>query len=116
MNHEQSNELTKQAISILDNIDIAISITDLSTNEILFSNKYMRQIYGDIALTGKTCWEVFLGGNKRCDFCPIPYLLKNPGKSYKWQLQKEGVQFQLCDSIIPWSGGKLVHLQYMTEI
>lgn len=101
--------------SILNSLDLLIYVSDMVTNEILFANVPLRQRYGDNSLTGKTCWEALRNESKRCENCPIPYLLKHPGESLQREMCVEGGRFQVSDSIIPWANGKLAHLQYMSE-
>lgn len=102
--------------SILNNLDIAICVSDLATNEILYANAPLRQMFGDEQLTGRICWEALNGGSERCEFCAIPYLLKHPGQAYEWEIRTEDGCFQICDSIIPWANGRVAHMQCMMEI
>lgn len=113
---KRSNEIMGQAASILDHLDIAIYVSDMATHKIVFTNRALQQMYGDTSLIDRICWETLWARDRRCEFCPIPYLLMHPGESYHWGLAEGGSQFQLCDSIIPWIDGKLMHLQYMVEI
>lgn len=112
-----SDEMLNQADIneiILNNLDIDIYVSDMVTNKILFANKNLE--HTDNALAGRICWEALRNTNKRCEFCPIPYLLKNPGKAYQWQLHTDERIFQVHDSIILWTGGRLAHMQYMVDI
>lgn len=102
--------------SILNNIDISIYVTDMETNKLLFVNSDLKKQHKGMPLVGETCWQVLKNRSKRCEQCPIPYLLKNPGRSYKWETYQGDKRFQIYDCIIPWTNGKLAHLQYMVEI
>jgi len=102
--------------NILDNLAVPIYVSDLATNEVLYANIALKLLYGDTQLVGRICWEVLRSESKRCKMCPISQLFKNPGESYHWEMNAEGRHFQISDCIIPWIGGKLVHLQYMVEI
>lgn len=113
--NKRPDEITNQVAGILDHLEIAVYVSDLETNRILFANQELRLIHGGMPLIGQICWETLWNATKRCDFCPIPYLLKNPGKSYRGERTEEDRQFQVYDSIIPWSKGKLAHLHYMIE-
>jgi len=102
--------------SVLDNLAFAICVTDLATNKILYVNATMRRLHGDEVLTGRVCWEGMGNENKRCAFCPIPNLLKNPGKSYQWERDIDDRHFQMYDSIIPWEKGRVAHMHCRVEI
>ena len=102
--------------SVLDHLEFAIFVTDLGTNEIVYANAMMRRMHGDKELAGRICWEAMRNENKRCEFCPIPYLLKNPGKSYQWEWDIDNRHFQMYDSIIPWEKGRMAHMHCKVEI
>jgi len=101
--------------SILDNLEVAVFVTDLATNRIVYANAMTRRMYGNEDLAGRICWEV-RNERKRCGFCPIPYLLKNPGKGYQWEWAIDDRYFRLYDSIIPWEKGRVAHMHCMVEI
>lgn len=97
----------------LDSLSMIIYVSDLETNKILFANTALQQMHNGDPLKNRTCWEALQSEGERCRFCPIPYLLKNPGESYQWEFYNEvlGKRFLMQDSIIPWMGGKLAHMQ-----
>lgn len=110
--------LYKTRESVPGNINTLIFVSDLETNEILFANTELHKMYDYTPLTGRVCWEALHNRKERCRFCPIPHLLKNPGKSYTWEVFNEalGKRLRVQDSIIPWLGGKLAHLEYAVDI
>lgn len=99
---------------ILNNLDISIYVSDLATNEILYANLALQRAHGNQPLTGRICWEALHNKSKRCEFCPIPYLLKHPGKGYQRE-RYNGFHEKICNNIIPWANGKLAHLQYIVD-
>lgn len=102
--------------NILNNMNIAVYVSDLATNEILFANMALRQLLDNDSLTGRICWEALRNESKRCAFCRIPYLLKNPGQGCHWEMCSGDSHFLIYDNIIPWSNGRLAHLQCMMKI
>ena len=61
-------ESHQRLLTILDSLNAAVYAADMDTHEILFANKYLRDIYGDIE--GKICWEVFRESQPGpCEFC-----------------------------------------------
>lgn len=58
----------KQTLLVLDNISAVVYVADLVSHEILFINKYGRDVYGDIL--GKKCWQALQKDqNGPCEFC-----------------------------------------------
>lgn len=114
--NSKENERIKVLESILNNLNIAILVSDMVTNEILYANEGMHAMYPNASLVGGICWEVLKSETKRCKDCPIPRLLKKPGDSVQHTTQEEDGYFQINDSIIPWEGGKLAHLRCVVEI
>lgn len=114
---DETAAVDKMRESVLNGIGTLIYVTDLETNEILFANTALRNMYGDSPLTGRVCWEALQNRTSRCRFCPVPHLLKNPGKDYEWNFFNNvfGKRYRVHDSIIPWSGGRLAHLEYAAE-
>lgn len=102
--------------SILSNMGIAIYVSDMSSNKILYVNMDLQRMYKDKPLIGKICWVALYNKDKRCSFCPIPHLLKNPGKRLQWELSKEGQHYLVCSSIISWPERRFVNIQYMMKI
>lgn len=101
--------------NILNSLKIAIYVTDLSTNEIIYVNTALKRMYRDQPLTGRICWETFQNKTERCEFCPLPYLLKYSGRSYQRETYG-GNNLRIYSEIIPWANGKFVHLQYMVDM
>lgn len=100
--------------NILNSLKIAIYVTDLATNEIIYVNTALQRMHGDRPLTGRICWEALQNKTERCDFCPLPYLLKYSGRSYQRETYN-GSSLKIYSSIIPWANGKLVHLHYTVD-
>ena len=58
----------EQFTAIMDSLDALIYVADFETYEVLFVNKYGRDIWGD--LVGKTCWKTIQSGQTEpCEFC-----------------------------------------------
>ncbi|MCK5877556.1 MAG: PAS domain-containing protein, partial [Candidatus Marithrix sp.] len=67
---------------ILDNLDALVYVADLETYEIIYTNKYGRDIFGDIV--GKTCWQAFSKQENLCPFCSKHRLSEN-NSSHEWE-------------------------------
>ncbi len=58
--------------SFFEELDELVYISDLSTHELIYMNRRLRQSlgYGDSnAYEGKKCYEVLQGRNSPCSFC-----------------------------------------------
>ncbi len=106
--------------SMLDNIDAMVYVSDMETHELLFVNKSMREGFhldGDAA--GCICWEVLQEGKtERCSFCPVTQLEKDPTTPLIWEAYNTrlGKTFRNLDSVIEWTNGKQVHMEFAIDI
>ena len=114
---EQSHHAMR---AVLDNIDIHILVTDFEDYKILFANRKAKELFGDV--DGQTCWKVIQKDmTGPCDFCPKVHLFdKNsrPTGVYLWE-QKNLLnnEWYCCrDAAVQWFDGRLVHLEYATNI
>ncbi len=106
--------------SILNEMDALVYVSDLETNEILFVNRKMKETFGlDHDTTGAICWKVIQQGfSGRCPFCPLPQLERDPSTPVVWEElnTRTGRYYKNTDSVIEWTDGKKVHLQYAIDI
>jgi PAS domain S-box-containing protein len=106
--------------TVLDSIDGLIYVADMDSYELLFVNKYGRDIWGDIA--GKTCWK-FLQSDQTgpCPFCTNSRLTDDegaPAGTYVWEFQNtvKGRWYECHDQAIRWTDGRLVRMEIATDI
>ncbi len=119
------NNFEKQAYdrsitTILDSIDALVYVSDMDTYELLFVNKYGRDIWGDIQ--GQICWQSLQEGQDGpCSFCTNDRLLDKDGLPtgvYVWEFQNtiNNRWYQCRDEAIPWVDGRLVRMETATDI
>jgi len=107
-------------LTVLDSLDAIVYVTDLKTYEILFLNKFARNIFGDAV--GRICWETFQEGQSGpCGFCTNDKLLDSEGRStgtYVWEFQNtvNNHWYDIRDRAIQWIDGRLVRLEIATDI
>ena len=105
---------------ILDSLDALVYVADMETYELLFINKYGRNIFGDCA--GRKCWQVLQAGQDGpCPFCSNDRLLSADGAPtgvYAWEFQNTVTQqwFDCRDQAIRWHDSKLVRMEIATDI
>lgn len=106
--------------TVMDSIDAIVYVADMATHEILFLNRYGKNIFGEIE--GSTCWQHLQEGQAGpCDFCTNKYLVGNdgtPGEPYIWDFQNTmtGQWFRIQDKAIAWVDGRIVRLEIATDI
>lgn len=117
----QDNELSYRSIAtILDSLDALVYVADMETYELLFCNKYGRDIWGEVQ--GKTCWQVLQQGQDGpCKFCTNDRLLDkagNPTGVYVWEFQNtiDKHWYQCRDQAIHWVDGRIVRMEVATDI
>ena len=104
---------------VLNGIDAYLYAVDADNDTILFMNEKMQQHYKIGNPIGQVCWKTLQEGfTERCSFCPREKILATPGVSYVWEehssLTKR--QYRNADTIIQWTDGRMVHLQYSVDI
>jgi len=119
---EKSMQLSQQTMrTVLDNINASIYVANFDTYEVLFANKMVKDQLGE-DVEGNICWKVLQKGmTGPCNFCPNPKLLdhqKNPKGLYRWEVYNPivGNWFECTDAAIEWIDGRLVHMEYATDI
>ncbi|MDO9035100.1 MAG: PAS domain S-box protein, partial [Methanoregula sp.] len=106
--------------TVMDSIDAFVYVADMKTYELLFINKYGRDIWGEIE--GKVCWQTIQSGQDRpCPFCTNDRLVddnENPTGIYNWEFQNtvNGHWYDCRDSAIRWLDGLLVRIEIATDI
>ncbi len=106
--------------AILDSLDSIVYVSDMNTYELLFINKYGRDLLGNI--TGKICWQALQSKKDGpCEFCTNNKLLDAEGKPtgvYIWEFQNtvNNRWYECRDQAIRWIDGRLVRLEIATDI
>jgi len=107
-------------LNILDGVEAAVYAADMETYEILFANRYLKDIFGEC--TGKICWQTLQSGQPRpCDFCTNSRLLKADGSpagiiSWEYKNTKNNRWYSVHDQAIHWMDGKIVRLEVAIDI
>jgi PAS domain S-box-containing protein len=113
-------EARRTLVTILDSIDAAIYVADMTTYEVLFMNHYMKKTFGG-DFTGQKCWQAFRHKAGPCDDCTNAKLLDaqgNPtGTCVREGLSRTtGRAYINYNRAIKWIDGRHVHLQVATDI
>jgi hypothetical protein len=96
------------------------TMIDMHTHEILFVNRHMKSIFGDVL--GKRCWQVFQKDQDGpCPFCIDKHLLDekgSPSGSYRQQIQNTLTQrwHDQTDSASITETGRLVKMSIAVDI
>lgn len=107
-------------MTVLDSLDAIVYVADFKTYELIFLNKFARDIFGDVA--GKTCWETLqVGQTSPCSFCSNNKLVSPEGEilgAYSWEFQNtvNGNWYDIRDRVIKWVDGRLVRLEIASDI
>lgn len=107
-------------LTVLDSLDAIVYVADLQTYELLFLNKYAREIFGDGI--GKPCWQVLQSNQAApCDFCSNDKLVAPDGTPkglYAWEFQNTVSRrwHDIRDRAITWINGRMVRLEIATDI
>ncbi len=104
-------------LSIFDSIESVIYISDPFTYEILYANKYTKELFGK-DLVGKLCYVELQGKDQPCEFCTNDIILKLDGKPYKWKYYNPILKrhYEIIDRIIKWTDERPVRFEIATDI
>ncbi|MDP2104418.1 MAG: response regulator [Desulfobulbaceae bacterium] len=117
---EELGQINERMTSVMDSLNALIYVADMSTYEILFINKYGRDIWGNIE--GQICWQSLQSGQDGpCAFCSNERLLDEngfPTGVYVWEFQntKTGRWYDCRDQAIRWNDGRMVRIEIATDI
>ena len=116
---ENSKITLENTINIFNSLDEMILVTNPDTDNILYINKPMKQLFNiESDCTGKKCYKILRNLEERCKFCPCNILSKEPNKDYTWEdaLTFTDRVFQHTSKYIKWENGEKVHLQHSIDI
>lgn len=107
-------------LNILDGTNAAVYVADMDSYEVLFVNRYSRELVGDVV--GKKCWRAIQGKSEGpCDFCTNPRLLNpdgSPASPVTWEHYNPMLQrwYHITDQAIPWENGQYVRMEMALDI
>lgn len=107
-----------QLLSIFDSIPALIDILDPKTHEILYMNKYARDLLGKDGV-GLKCYQVFHNYTDKCSFCNNDELLEmNDESVISWEYYSEPFDrhFMTTNRLIKWPDGRRVKLEMSIDI
>lgn len=107
----------QQLLSILNNLDDVIYISDPKTYEILYVNQAVEKNFGNVI--GKKCHEIFQGLKQPCPFCTNNIILgEQLGKAYIWEFQNRRTKrwYRCIDKAITWPNGRIVRFEIAVDI
>lgn len=113
-------ESHERLLLVLDSLNSVVYVADMKTYEVLFINKYTRDVFGDIV--GKVCWQALQAGQSgACDFCTNDRLLTPEGKPagvYQWEFQNtiNGKWYYIHDRAVYWIDGRIARIEIATDI
>ncbi len=108
-------ESHERLLTALNSLDAAIFVEDMATHEIIFTNRRLGELFGDI--TGKPCWQtVHAGGGETCSYCEDNHLLVGTGRAWEFRNAINNRWYDVRDRAIQWVDGRVVKLEIATDI
>jgi len=102
----------EQLTSIFDSINEPIYAIDINTFEVLFVNRYLRDILGYDPV-GKFCYNVLQSFSAPCGLCNNEQVKKLAGIPLKWEQYNRKLRrhFLITDRLISWPDGREARLE-----
>lgn len=117
-------EANESLLLVLDSLDALVYVADIETHDILYMNRYGRQIFGNI--TGKSCWQSFwqhapLQQENHCPFCCNGKMLiksGQPSQTQVWECYSAYTHkwYAVQARAIHWIDERLVRLEVAYDI
>lgn len=107
----------QQLLSILNNLEDVIYVSDPKSYEILYVNHAVEKDFGNVI--GKKCHEIFQGLKEPCPFCTNDIILgEQPGKAYIWEHQNRRTKrwYRCIDKAIVWPNDRIVRFEIAVDI
>jgi len=117
---ERLKEAHSGLINVLDGLNAAVYVIDMNSHDVLYINKYMRDLFGDVE--GKKCWRSIQKQPGPCDFCTSSELMTHDGRPsgiYSITEQYHATQdmwFLTQYRAIQWIDGRMVRLEIAMDI
>lgn len=107
-------------LKILDGLQAIVYVADMQSYELLFVNRYTRELFGDIE--GGLCWQSLQKDQTGpCPFCSNDKLIDEDGRptgEYLWEFcnTRNNRWYHMLDRAIEWVDGRIVRLEIATDI
>lgn len=107
----------EQLLSIFDGIDHAISVIDPDSHELLYVNRYLRDLY-ERDPVGEICHLAFHNRRSKCHPSPVSHVLDLHGAPHIWECDDRilGKSFAVIDRAIRWPDGRTVKFTMAVDI
>jgi signal transduction histidine kinase len=108
---------TAQLVSICDNLDVGIYVSDPRTYEILYANRFTKDLFQK-DLIGGICYQEFRDLDSPCESCSNEIILKQKPVPYFWEHHDpiHNKFFSIIDRIIEWPDGRDVRLEVAIDV
>lgn len=107
----------RQLLAIFDSISEPVYVADPHSYEILYANRAVRRIWGEVI--GEPCYQVLQGLEAPCPFCTNDLIFgDNLGNTHVWESRNEltGRWYRCIDRAIPWPDGRMVRYEMAIDI
>lgn len=107
----------QQLLSIFDSISEPVYVADTDTYEILFVNKFLKNVF-DRNIVGEKCYKTLQNFDSPCSFCTNNLLKQIAPEPYRWEFYNHKLDrhYSICDRLIEWPNGKKVRLELTADI
>ncbi|MBD3221010.1 GAF domain-containing protein [bacterium] len=110
-------EQNRRFLSILDAHPAVVYLADPDTHELLWVNRYFRDLLG-YDPSGKICHEEIQGLPEPCAFCTNDVIKMQPGVPHHWEYHNPmlGIDLEIVDILVPWTDGRMVRYEHAIDV
>jgi PAS domain S-box-containing protein len=104
-------------LSIFDRLPVVADVVDPATFEILYANKYARDLFGKDPV-GHRCYEVFHGSDKRCAYCTNDLVMREADRPHHWEYHSEILNrdFFVTNVAVKWKDGRTAKFEFSIDV
>ena len=106
-----------EMMALFDSIEDAVYVADMDTHEILFANRFLRDLFGK-PLVGKKCHMELQNRKTPCPFCTNDRIRAAGYQPYRWEFHNEVLNrdYDIMDRVVRWPDGRDVRFEFARDI
>lgn len=104
----------EQMKAVLDNVPVAICVSEIESRKIIYTNQMAREVFLKDDMEGGSCFLV-AGFKEPCPFCHVREMKQTEFWVREFKHPVNNCVYQLSGKLIEWEG-KPAHIEYISDI
>jgi len=106
-----------EMMALFDSIEDAVYVADMDTHEILFANRFLKDLFGKPPVGGK-CYIELQNRQSPCPFCTNDRIRAAKYQPYRWEHHNEVLNrdYDIIDRVVRWPDGRDVRFEFARDV